>query len=242
MPDEKQTYQAGMDFNPVEKVILERRSIRAFKREPLPDGLIKRILEAGRFAPSAANLQPWKFVVINDPGIIEDMERDTVKHTRFLMWFLDYTRNLFRRIVLGPIVKLMIRIVPNQLHHIPFTLMQQIAAGKTPVYHGAPSMILILTDKRGVGTPSLDTGICGQNMVLAAHSLGVGTCWVGMIKVLIKKRKWRKFLGLSYPYKLTDCIVLGYPKMRFDGEVHREVQLVDWHAADGQKRVERQGD
>lgn len=237
-------YQPGMPWNPVEKVIFERRSVRAFKKDPLPDSLIKRVLEAGRFAPSAGNVQPWKYVVINDPQIIEQMERDTVKHTRFLMFFLDYTRSLLRRIFLAPLIKLGIRIVPNQLHHVPFTLMQQIAAGKAPVYHGAPAMIIVMTDKRGVGTPSLETGICGQNMVLTAHSLGLGTCWVGMIKILIKMRKWRRFLRIKYPYKVTDCIMLGYPKMRFDGQVEREVQLVDWHdpSTGGKPKTERLGD
>ncbi|MBP7015967.1 MAG: nitroreductase family protein, partial [Smithella sp.] len=45
------TYQEGMEWNPVEKVIMERRSIRNFKKEPVPDNLIRRVLEAGRFAP-----------------------------------------------------------------------------------------------------------------------------------------------------------------------------------------------
>lgn len=52
-------YHEGTNWNPVEKVIFERRSIRVFKKEPLPRGVIRRILEAGRFAPSAGNSQPW---------------------------------------------------------------------------------------------------------------------------------------------------------------------------------------
>ena len=42
----------------------------------LPPGLIRRIVEAGRFAPSAGNTQPWKFVVITSPTIIAEMEKD----------------------------------------------------------------------------------------------------------------------------------------------------------------------
>jgi nitroreductase len=237
-------YQEGMPWNPVEKVIMERRSIRAFKKDPLPDSMIRRILEAGRFAPSAANAQPWKFVVVKDPEIIAAMERDTVKITKLLMWFLDYSRNWFRRILLAPLVKLIIRVMPTQLHPVPFTLLQQIAAEKVPVYHKPSTIILILTDRRGVGLPALDTGICGQNMVLSAHSLGAGTCWVGMIAVLMKSRKWRKKLGVKYPYRLTDCLALGLPRQAYDGEVERELQLVDWiePGQNGQPRVERQGD
>ncbi|MDI6742521.1 MAG: nitroreductase family protein, partial [Smithella sp.] len=85
-------YEEGMPWNPVEKVILERRSIRAFKKEPLPDSMIKRILEAGRYAPSAGNMQPWKFIVVNSPEILAEMEKDAQKVVRFFMFLLDYTR------------------------------------------------------------------------------------------------------------------------------------------------------
>jgi hypothetical protein len=52
------TYQEGMEWNPVEKVIMERRSIRNFKKEPVPDNLIRRVLEAGRFAPRRETPNP----------------------------------------------------------------------------------------------------------------------------------------------------------------------------------------
>ncbi|MBU1171209.1 MAG: nitroreductase family protein [Proteobacteria bacterium] len=51
-------YEEGIPWNAVEKVIMERRSIRKFKNKTLPESLIKRILEAGRFAPSTGNQQP----------------------------------------------------------------------------------------------------------------------------------------------------------------------------------------
>jgi nitroreductase len=46
------------------EAIQERRSIRKFKHEPLPDNDLKKILEAGRLAPSGGNLQPWYFIVV----------------------------------------------------------------------------------------------------------------------------------------------------------------------------------
>jgi nitroreductase len=239
------TYREGMPWNPVEKVILERRSIRAFKSEPLPDGLIRRILEAGRFAPSAGNSQPWKFIVVNDPEIIEEMEQDAVKFIKLVMFFLDYTRgSLLRRILTLPLAKLFIRFRKNEFHPVPTGLMSQIAQDKTAVFHGAPTLILLLEDRRGVSSPPTDIGICGQNMVLAAHSLGAGTCWIGLIKVLMYKRKWRKKFGVKYPYSLNDCIALGWQKPKADGEVPREVQEVLWFdkAMKDNPRIERQGE
>ena len=56
------------NFTETEKVILSRRSVRWYKKEQVPEFMVKRILEAGRFAPSAGNCQPWKFVVVREPS------------------------------------------------------------------------------------------------------------------------------------------------------------------------------
>jgi len=84
-------YKEGMPWNPVEKVIMERRSVRKFRKEPIPDNLIRRILESARFAPSAGNGQPWKFIVVKSPEIIAEMERDAAKISKFFMFFYGYT-------------------------------------------------------------------------------------------------------------------------------------------------------
>jgi nitroreductase len=49
------------------KAIQKRHSIREYLPDPVPRGILKRILEAGRLAPSAGNLQPWHFLVVTDP-------------------------------------------------------------------------------------------------------------------------------------------------------------------------------
>jgi nitroreductase len=53
-----------MDFY---EVIRKRKSVRKYKTDPIPDDVLNRILDAGRIAPSAKNIQPWHFVVIREP-------------------------------------------------------------------------------------------------------------------------------------------------------------------------------
>jgi len=50
------------------EVIEKRRSIRSYKSDPLPEDVFKKVLEAARLAPSANNIQPWKFIVVKDAG------------------------------------------------------------------------------------------------------------------------------------------------------------------------------
>jgi nitroreductase len=231
-------YHEGMPWNPVEKVIMERRSIRGFRKEPLPDNMIRRILEAGRFAPTAGNSQPWKFIVVNSPEIISEMERDVVKFIKRVMFFLDYTRGgKWRRRITKPLAKFYVRLMPNELHPVPTGLMSQIAQDKAPVFHGAPTLILILEDKRGVGVPATDIGICGQNMVLAAHSMGLGTCWVGFGKMAFEYTdKWKKRLNIEYPYTWANSLSIGWPKGEPDGMIERPAHPVDWYE-DGKKTI-----
>lgn len=58
---------------PLLDVIFKRRSIRRYRSEPIPDGILRNILEAGMLAPSADNAQPWHFVVVTEPEIKEKL-------------------------------------------------------------------------------------------------------------------------------------------------------------------------
>jgi nitroreductase len=51
------------------KVIKERRSVRKYRTEPIPRDILHRVLEAARFSPSGKNLQPWKFIIVQDQSL-----------------------------------------------------------------------------------------------------------------------------------------------------------------------------
>jgi nitroreductase len=51
------------------RIIYNRRSVRRYERKPVPDDVLRAILEAGRQAPSARNLQPYCFIVVQDPEL-----------------------------------------------------------------------------------------------------------------------------------------------------------------------------
>jgi len=224
---EMYTWHEGMEWNPVERVILERRSVRRYQDRQVPEKLVRRILEAGRFAPSAGNSQPWKFVVIRDREMIDDMERYVRLRCKLLRFFLDWRKSPLGRLAWF-YAQVAIRLRPNQLHPIPCGAASLLAEGKFSLFHGAPTVILILMDKRGVSKPEIDVGICGQNMVLAAHSLGLGTCWIGFVELLKYGVKWRRKLGIQYPYDLVEGISLGYPVGDPDGMIARELHEIDW--------------
>ncbi len=61
-----------------------RRSIRRYRPDPVPDEMVEQLLEAGRWAPSASNRQPWAFIVVRD----EAVRREVAKHAAyyFVRW------------------------------------------------------------------------------------------------------------------------------------------------------------
>jgi len=229
----------GAPWNAVEEAMLRRRSIRKYKRKQVPAHLIRRILEMGRYAPSQGNCQPWKFVVVRDAAMIQEMEEFCVAACRKLSTALDYaayrkgTRAYF---VARAKAKLFSRLQPNMLHPVPVSAVTAIAQGRFAVFHRAPTVILLLMDTRGIGTPEIDIGICGTNIVLAAQSLGLGTCWIGFSSFLNRSPEWRARLGAEKPYKIVEAITVGYPIGDPSRLIARETHEIAWFE-DGRKEI-----
>lgn len=204
----------GAEWNAVERVMLQRRSIRKYRKTQVPAHVIRRLLEVARFAPSQGNCQPWKFIVVRDPDMLRGMEAFCVGRCRELSEGFDYAAlpagSLKYRIARFK-AKLFGRLQPNALHPVPISVATAIAQGRFAVFHRAPTLILILADKRGIGIPPVDVGICGTNIVLAAQSFGLGTCWIGFSKLLNDSREWCERLGVEDPYEVVEAIAVGYP-------------------------------
>lgn len=55
--------------------IRRRRTIREYKKDPIPEDVLEKILQAGRWSPSSSNSQPWHFIVVKDPNILSELGR-----------------------------------------------------------------------------------------------------------------------------------------------------------------------
>ena len=158
----------GADWNPIEEAFLRRRSVRKYKTRQVPAHLIRRMLEIGRFAPSQGNSQAWKFVVVRDKKLIERMEQYCVDEFKKMSPALDYTlypQGSLRRWFTRLKARLLNRLDHNMLHPVPMTVLTSIAEGRFAVFHKAPTVILLLVDRRGVGCPEIDIGIVGLGWV-----------------------------------------------------------------------------
>ena len=140
-------------------LIKERRSIRQFKKNKIDRESIEKILEAGRFAPSAENNQPWRFFVIE--------KSENIKKVGELCSY-------------GPL---------------------------NTFVSTAPLLIVIYTSASHRFV-DLDCGMCAENMMLEAHSLGIGSCFIGAFREKLLK----ELLNLEDKTRIVSVIAFGYPE------------------------------
>jgi nitroreductase/ferredoxin len=222
MPLEPKNKDGNPDeWNPVERTILERRSVRNFKKDPVPDTLIRRVLEAGRFAPSGGNHQPWKFTVVTDKAFLGELE--TAIQALYAGLYPAFLNDDAIMNVVGVVDTGVFE--PRTQQGFSCTAAKELA-----VFMGAPCAIFLGSNEK-LNDPALSIGICGQNMNLVALSLGLGFCWsnfagkgAGMIPELKEK------LGFGDPsWTIHTAAVLGYPKFKQAGMVPRQYRPVTWY-------------
>lgn len=211
-------------WNVIEQAVFYRRSVRNFKDRPVPESIIRRVLEAGRFAPTAGNCQPWKFIVVTDKALLKAIDEAIVGMLGMIykMYMDDeQVKNL----------ALSYEANPDPGGWDPRVVMGgfgSVLRGDLPPLLHAPVLIIILGDQRAISGPDINIGICGQNMNLVANSLGVRACWVGFVQVLNLVPSFVEKFGISPPWTIKTSLVLGYPRFKQDGIVHREFRPVMW--------------
>lgn len=222
-----------------ERVILTRRSIRLYRKKAVEADKLHRIIEAGRFAPSAGNNQPWKFLVIRNRQVLDETNEVCRKFLRKVS-YVAMPHALLDKRTPGPkdvrytwwqkiVIPLLSFVRTGEIE--PRARGGVNTASSDPAYHiffDAPVLILLLADRRGIGSVELDTGICGQNMVLAAHAMGLGTCWVSLAQALNYDPDYVKKLGIEEPFTVITSIAVGYPAGHIDNVVAREPARVKW--------------
>ncbi|MFW9825625.1 MAG: nitroreductase family protein [Candidatus Thorarchaeota archaeon] len=157
-----------------------RRSIRSFKKTPIPKEKIEMILEAGRWAPSAVNSQPWKFLVITNKEKVREIAKTGLG---------------------GLILKRAPVIIGVVSDKVPSKINLSEIENGLSTYAGDPNKLESTISM----TRYLSCGLAIMNMLLMIHSLGMGACCVGAIDRDIAK----KVIGLEENEILVLLISVG---------------------------------
>jgi nitroreductase len=172
-----------MNSNSVIEAIKSRRAVRSFENKPIPELEIQAILDAATYAPSAINIQPWKFVLIT-------------------------SKNEMKKI--SDIAKpILLRTLPDFGDEAMMGLKQRLTSPEYNVFYNAPLLILV------AGAKSLfavnDCSMAAQNMMLASHSMGIGSCWIGSAVGVTNETRMKASLGIPEDHEVYAAIIFGYP-------------------------------
>lgn len=158
------------DAKQAEATVLEniatRASVRAFKRDAIPNDLIQKLLKAGMAAPTALNAQPWHFIVIHDQGQLSSLS---------------------------------------------------VASPYTGLLADAPLAIAVCGDitKKAPGDEGIywsqDACAATENILLAAHAMGLGATWTGSYPIETRYKLAQKVLSLPDNLIPVSIIAIGYP-------------------------------
>lgn len=172
-------------MNPVLEAICTRRSIRAYEPRLVPRDLLKTLIEAANQAPSGMNTQPWRFVVIEDKGLRKKLVETAVPNSKK---YLEPLRE----------------VNPTRYQLI----MKRYEELEDPVYYSAPAIVFVI----GRGTYASDScPLACANLMLAAHSLGLGSCWVKLGSMITDNPEIVEALELREGEAIFGPILIGYP-------------------------------
>jgi nitroreductase len=180
--------------NLVFRCIYERRAVRKFKATPVSEGMILELLGAARMAPSAMNRQPWHFYILMDRERIQAYSKAIMNQSKFAL-LKSGAKEAIHSI----------------FHPASFHLKEGLDFFKAedPIFHGAPAVIFISSDKENEWA-QLDVGMCSQNIMLAAESLGLATCPVGFAKFIENMEEYKN-LKVPANQRINLAILVGYP-------------------------------
>lgn len=181
------------------EAINNRRSIRNFTDAPIDDATLDKILEAGRWAPSWANTQCWKFVVIRDPEI-----KAKVAEAMINIQLPD-------RVVDNPAKK--------AINTVPVLLAVCAEIGKSggKPGPGGSGELSYVTDKGDWFM--FDTALAVENMCLAIHALGLGTVILG----LFEADKAEKALNVPEGHRIVVLMPIGVPAREGNAPPRKEM-------------------
>jgi nitroreductase len=189
------------------KVINERKSVRAFKFDPVPKEKIEEILSLTIHAPSAINLQPWEFVVV--------MGEEKERLSRRLMKAYREKQISCGPDTVKPMPKTFGRRGAKTLKAMdPFFQEMGVQSDQfinegSCNFYGAPVAIIICLDDSFSKARFVDVGVALGYLVLLAHHFGLATCPIGLITAYEDDIK--DLLNISGNKNVVIGVALGYP-------------------------------
>jgi nitroreductase len=183
--------------------IYDRRAVRAYSKRKVEVDVVKKLIDAAIHAPSAVNQQPWAFAVVQDAAL------------------LQRTSDRAKELTLA--------------HAKPGTpLWEHRSMLEDPafnVFYDGGTLIVLCAGP-GILPANEDVCLAAENLMLAAHGLGLGTCPIGFAREALNEPGAKRELGIPEDHSVVMPILVGYPRERPAPTPRREARILSWKGAD----------
>ena len=203
----------AFDIAALVRLMRSRRSCRCYRDTPVPLAVLGDLVRVAITAPSGTNSQRWTFTLVPDRqavlelgGAMRDFFADLGRKAANPGWRL--LARLFAGDSLGRYYR---------EHHstVAEALREWDEEGRDRLFHGAPAVILVGSSP-GASCPAEDALLASQNLLLAAHAMGLGTCLIGFAVAAIRHDpRIKRLLGVPADEAIHAVIALGYPDRPF---------------------------
>jgi nitroreductase/Pyruvate/2-oxoacid:ferredoxin oxidoreductase delta subunit len=203
----------------LELLLRERRSVRNYTPDSVPEEVLEKILEAGRYAPTGTNSQNVHYRVLNSSDRIEELGKMTI---HFYEKVFSRARGRFGMLLLSLIAsRRTAEYVRDSLPKVEYAkeLMKQ---GKDRLFYHAPVVILAHAESWDPCS-SFNCSVALYHCSLMAHTLGLGCCFNGFLSNAVNHAsKIKKWLGIPSDHKCYAAMTLGYPNVKYLRLVRRD--------------------
>lgn len=188
-----------------------RRTVRNYKSETVDKNILEEIIDITRYAPSAGNGQPVKWMIVHDP----------VKVNKLAGLTIEWMKNIVAE-------------TPPEQHIEGLKMF--IAAwesGSDLVLRGAPHLIIAYAepeeDNPMTQFVSVDGIIALTHLDLALPAFGLGSCWSGGLSMALSEYPpIAEELGLSERSVFIGALMVGYPQYQYHNIPKRNKAVIDW--------------
>lgn len=203
------------------QLMRSRRSCRTFSDKPVDKAILEDLVKIGITAPSGTNSQLWTFTILPDRSAVEKLGDATARFFRRLnslaeKGYLRFFSKLFMKDVLGWFYR-------EYYESVRDALQEWESTGSDRLFHGAPAAILVGMNP-GASTPCEDALLASQNILLAAHAMGLGSCLIGFVVEAMKRDpRIKKTIGIPGDERIYAVIALGYSTTPFHRPAGRKL-------------------
>jgi len=181
-----------------------RRSVRRFKPGPVEQADIQRLIDIGRYAPTASNAQVLRWLVINDKSRLDALA--------------------------GQVVEWMRAVVSSGEGVMPYmpAVVKAWDKGFNPIFHTAPCLV-VATAPAGASNGMVDISLALSYLELAAPQFGMGTCWAGLLQYALEcNPRIKAAVGIPEKCPYHYPMMIGYSKVRYYRLPERKPAVITW--------------